>query len=65
MAWAHQGKSIHLQSNKIRQFVWVSVQGSEDLLQDPAGAAVQGAEGKVRDGRLLQEASEGGRGESE
>ena len=50
---------------KLRQFGRVSVQGTEDLLQDPAGVAVQGAEGKVRDGRLLQEAAEGGRGESE
>ena len=49
----------------MRQFGCVPVQGSEDLLQDPSGAALQGAEGKVRDGRLLQEASEGGRGESE
>ena len=48
-----------------RQFGRFPVQGSEDLLQDPASAAVQGPEGEVRDGRLLQEAAEGGRGESE
>ena len=50
---------------QMRRFGCVSVQGTEDLLQDPPRAAVQGAEGKVRDGRLLQEAAAGGRGESE